>query len=409
MFLKSGKHPISRLLEFAFASENKAMSCNRLPVALLSFFSATSVHAEYLFNFPEPVTPLAEDALQLHNQFMLIIFAMFFAALGIMAYSLVRHRKSRGHAPASFHGPRTKTQWFGVIAPFVVLFCIDYVVMGIPAYHAAAAMEDTKNGADMVLKVTASQWKWQYEYPNEGIKFVSMLATPKDQINNLASKGEHYLREVDNPVVLPVNRKVRILLMSTDVIHSWWMPQFGVKRDAVPGFLREAWVKIEKPGTYRGQCSQLCGKDHTFMPIVVEAVTEEEYRIWVAQKKTASANLAASAEKSWSKEDLMKHGQGIYEKICIACHQAGGKGLPGAFPALAGSKIVNGPFLDSKGHLIKDGHLDRVMNGKPGTAMQAFKTSLSDTDIAAIVTYERNSFGNSMGDLVQPTLVKSMR
>lgn len=374
-----------------------------------SSFSTASVHAGYLFNFPEPVTPLAEDILRLHNQFMLIIIAMFFAVLGIMAYSLVKHRKSRGHAPASFTGPRTRAQWIGVIAPFVGLFCIDYIVMGIPAYRAAAAMEDTRTGADMVLKVTASQWKWQYEYPDDGIKFASMLATPKDQINNRAAKGEHYLREVDNPVVLPVNKKVRILLMSTDVIHSWWMPQFGVKRAAVPGFLREAWVKIGKPGIYRGQCSQLCGTGHAFMPIVVEAVTEEQYHAWVVQKKTASANLAASAEKSWSKEDLMKHGQEIYENICIACHQAGGKGVPGAFPALAGSKIVNGPFLDASGRMIKDGHLDRVMNGKPGTAMQAFKNSLSDTDIAAIVTYERNSFGNSMGDLVQPALVKSLR
>ena len=385
------------------------MPYKKLLIAPFPIFSATIVHAEYMFNFPDPVTPVAEDILLVHNQFILIIFAMFFAALGIMAYSLVKHRKSKGHAPASFTGPRTRAQWIGVIAPFVGLFCIDYIVMGIPAYYAAATMEDTRTDADMVLKVTASQWKWQYEYPEEGIKFVSMLSTTKDQINNRASKNENYLLEVDNPVVLPVNKKVRILLLSTDVIHSWWVPAFGVKRDAVPGFLREAWVKIEKPGIYRGQCSQLCGKDHAFMPIVVEAVTEEKYRAWVAQKKTESANLAASAEKNWSKEELMKHGQEIYERICIACHQAGGKGLPGAFPALAGSKIVNGPFLDSSGRLIKDGHLDRVMNGKPGTAMQAFKNSLSDTDIAAIVTYERNSFGNSTGDLFQPSLVKSLR
>ncbi len=385
------------------------MLFKKLLVALLPMSGATVARAEYIFNFPEPVTPLAEDTLRVHNQFMLIIFAMFFAALGIMIYSLVKHRKSKGYVPAAFTGPRTQTQWIGVIAPFVGLFCIDYIVIGIPAYHAAVKMEDTQNGADMVIKVTASQWKWQYEYPDEGIKFVSMLATPKDQINNRVPKGENYLREVDNPLVLPVNKKVRFLIMSTDVIHSWWMPQFGVKRDAVPGFLREAWVKIEKPGTYRGQCSQLCGRDHAFMPIVVEAVAEEQYRAWVAQKKTESASLAASTEKIWGREELMKHGQEIYERICIACHQAGGKGLSGAFPALAGSKIVNGPFLDSNGRLIKDGHLDRVMNGKPGTAMQAFKNSLSDTDIAAIVTYERNSFGNSMGDLVQPALVKSLR
>lgn len=372
-------------------------------------FGATAARAEFMFNFPDPATPLAEDTLRVHNHFMLIIIAMFFVALFIMIYSMVNHRKSKGHAPASFTGPRTRLQWIGVIAPFVCLFLIDYVVIGIPAYHAAVNMEDTKNGADMVLKITASQWKWQYEYPEDGIKFVSMLATPRDQINNLAPKGAHYLREVDNPLVLPVNKKVRILIISTDVIHSWWVPEFGVKRDAVPGFLRETWVKIERPGTYRGQCSQLCGKDHAFMPIVVEAVPEEKFREWVAQKKAESAKLAASAEQNWSREDLMKHGEEIFEKICIACHQAGGKGLPGVFPALAGSRIVNGPYLDSRGLLIKDGHLDRVMNGKPGTPMPAFKNSLSDIDIASIVTYERNSFGNKMGDMIQPSLVKSLR
>ena len=366
-------------------------------------------HAEYSFNLPEAVTPLARDTMRVHNEFMLIIIALFLAALGIMVYSLIKHRRSRGHKAATFTKPGTRAQWLWVIAPFVGLFIIDYVVIGIPAYHAAATMEDTRTDADMVLKVTASQWKWQYEYPEEGIKFVSMLATPKDQISNRAPKGENYLLEVDNPVVLPVGKKVRVLIMSTDVIHGWWVPAFGVKRDAVPGFLRETWMKIEKPGVYRGQCSQLCGREHAFMPIVVEAVSQDQYAQWVARKKGETAKVAAAAGKVWTKDELTRQGRGVYDKVCAACHQPNGKGIPGAFPALAGSKIVNGPFVDMNGRLIKDGHLDRVMNGKPGTAMQAFKNTLSDADIAAVATYERNSFGNNMGDTVQPALVKSLR
>lgn len=377
--------------------------------AAFTWLGTPAANADWAFNFQPPVTPLAKDTLQVHNLFFAIILGLFFVSLCILAYSILNHRKDKGQHPAAFTGPASRLQWALVISPFILLFLIDYVVMGIPAYHAAVLMEDTKTDSSMVLKVTSSQWKWQYEYPAEGIKFVSAIKTSQDQINGKTPKGENYILEVDNPVVLPVNRKIRILLMSSDVMHSWSVPAFGVKRATVPGFLRETWVKIEEPGTYRGQCAQICGKDHAFMPIVVEAVSEDKYNEWVAQKKDESAAASASAEKVWSKEDLMRHGQEIYEKICIACHQAGGKGLPGTFPALAGSKIVNGPFLDKNGRLIKGGHLDRVMNGKPGTAMQAFKNTLSDTDIAAIVTYERNSFGNSMGDMVQPSQVKALR
>ena len=378
-------------------------------VGALAMLGAESALADWAYNFQTPVTPLAEDTLSVHNRFMVVIITLWLIALAALIYSITNHRKSKGVTPATFTGPTTTGQWVLNILPFVGLFLLDYVWMGIPAYHAAAEMENTKEGADLVLKVTSSQWKWQYEYPAEGIKFVSALSTTQDQIHGKAPKGENYLLEVDNPVVLPVNKKVRILLQSSDVMHSWGVPAFGVKRATVPGFLRETWVKIEKEGTYRGQCAQICGKDHAFMPIVVEAVSQEKYAAWVAQKQAESAALNASAGKSWSKEDLMAHGQEIYEKICVACHQPGGKGVPGTFPALAGSKLVNGPFLDGNGHLIKDGHLDRVMNGKPGTAMQAFKNTLSDVDIAAIVTYERNSFGNAMGDMVQPAQVQALR
>lgn len=377
----------------------------------LSVSGTTAVHAEGLrtFWFQDGVTPLAEEITSVHVEFFIIITALFFVALAFIIYALVNHRKSKGYQPASFSMPTTRLQWLGFILPFVGLFILDYVVMGIPAYHAAVAMEDTQTNAEMVLKVTGSQWKWQYEYPAEGIKFVSNLATPRAQIDGKEAKGEHYLMEVDNPVVLPIHKKVRVILMSSDVYHSWNIPAFGIKRMAVPGFLREVWMEIEKPGIYRGQCAQICGKGHPFMPIVVEAVTEDKYKEWVALKQAESTKLAESAGMVWSKEELMKHGQDIYEKICITCHQPEGKGLPGVFPALAGSKMVNSQFLDESGHLIKDHHLDRVMNGKAGTAMQAFKNTLSDVDIAAIVTYERNSFGNHMGDMVQPSQVKALR
>lgn len=374
-----------------------------------AIFDSGRAHAEYAWNFPDPVTPLALDTLQVHNKFMLISIAIFLAVLAIMIYSIFAHRKSKGHQPANFTGPSTKSQVFWTLVPFALLIFIDFVVMGIPAYHSVVMMEDTKTAADMVLKVTGSQWKWQYEYPAEGIKFVSTTTTPDKQIYNQEAKSEHYLLEVDNHVVLPVNKKIRILLTSTDVIHTWWVPQFGAKRDAIPGFMRETWARIEKPGIYRGQCAELCGKGHAFMPIVVEAVSEPDYRLWVAQQQAKQSAAAAGAERQWSKDELIKLGAEVYAKQCVVCHQANGQGLPPTFPALAGSKLINGAMLDAGGLLIRDGHLDRVMNGKPATAMQAFKTTLGDAEIAAVVTFERNSFGNQMGDMVQPAQVKALR
>ncbi|GLT24021.1 hypothetical protein GCM10007933_34920 [Zoogloea oryzae] len=365
--------------------------------------------ADFSWNFPTPVTPIARDTLNIHNEFMVIITVLFVVVFAIMVYSMVRHRKSVGAEPARFTGPTGALQWFWVLVPFGILLFIDFVLMGIPAFHAVIEMEDTRTKADMVVKVTGMQWKWQYEYPDSGIRFISTMSTPREQIEGKEAKGEHYLLEVDNPVVLPVGKKVRILLTSTDVIHTWWVPQFGVKRDAIPGFLRETWVRIEEPGIYRGQCAELCGKDHGFMPVVVHAVPEAEYVAWVDKKKAELAAAAAGSDKTWTKDELIAHGKDAYEKQCAACHQPDGKGVPPAFPALAGSKIVNGPLLSPEGKLIPDSHVDRVMNGKAGTAMQAFKTTLSDTDIAAIVTYERNAFGNTKGDMIQPAQIKALR
>lgn len=376
---------------------------------VLAALLPTPAGADYSWNFPTPATPIARDTLQIHNEFMLVITVLFVVVFAIMIYSMIMHRKSSGQAPAKFTGPTGSIQWFWALVPFAILLYIDFVLMGIPAYHAVIDMEDTKTKADMVLKVTGMQWKWQYEYPDSGVKFISTMSTPREQIANQEAKGENYLLEVDNPVVLPVGKKVRVLLTSTDVIHTWWVPQFGVKRDAIPGFLRETWVKIEEPGIYRGQCAELCGKDHGFMPVVVHAVPEPEYLAWVDKKKAEQAAAEAGSDKAWSSDELMAKGKDVYEKQCAMCHQSNGQGMPPAFPALAGSKIVVGPLLSPAGKLLKDSHVDRVFNGKEGTAMQAFRNTLSDTELAAVITFERNSFGNSKGDLIQPAQIKALR
>lgn len=386
-------------------------SCLQAAISLFSLLAAlfpSLARADFSWNFPTPVTPIARDTLHIHNEFMIVITILFVVVFAIMIYSMIKHRKSNGHPPAKFTGPTGTIQWFWALVPFAILLFIDFVLMGIPAYHAVVDMEDTQTKADMVLKVTGMQWKWQYEYPDSGIKFISTTTTPQEQIANQEAKGEHYLLEVDNPVVLPVGKKVRILLTSTDVIHTWWVPQFGVKRDAVPGFLRETWVKIEEPGIYRGQCAELCGKNHGYMPVVVQAVPEAEYLAWVDKKKAELA-AAGDVDKVWGRDELIAKGKDIYEKQCAVCHQPNGQGLPPAFPALAGSKVVNAPLLSPEGKLVAGSHVDRVMNGKEGTAMQAFKNLLTDTETAAVITYERNSFGNAQGDSIQPAQIKALR
>jgi cytochrome c oxidase subunit 2 len=368
-----------------------------------------AVHAEFRWNFPPPVTPLAHETLFVHNEFMLIITTLFVSVFAIMVWSMIRHRKHGGHAPAGFTAPTSRWQWIAVLIPFAMLMFVDFALMGVPAVKATLAMQDTKTKADMVLKVTGMQWRWQYEYPDSGIRFLSTLTTPREQIDGQQEKGEHYLLEVDKPVVLPVGRKVRVLLTSTDVIHTWWVPQFGVKRDAIPGFLRETWVKIDHPGIYRGQCAELCGKGHGYMPVVVEAVSEPDYEAWVERQKVAMAAAAKGAERTWSMEELVARGKEVYVRSCVTCHQANGQGLPPAFPPLAGSKVVNTPLPKPGEKLAKDSHVDRVINGKPNTAMAAFRNTLSDTEIAAVITYERNSFGNKQGDMIQPAQIKALR
>ncbi|HZV98003.1 MAG TPA: cytochrome c oxidase subunit II [Methylophilaceae bacterium] len=379
-------------------------------LSILLAMTSFAAHAEYAWNFPKPVTPMALDTLHVHNKFMLITMAIFVIVLAVMIYSIVVHRKSRGYKASNFTGPSTKSQVFWTLVPFAILLYIDFILMGIPAYHSVVMMEDTKTDAEMVIKITGSQWRWQYEYMDgeaQGIKFVSNLTTPQEQIQNQAEKTPEYLLEVDNPLVLPVGQKVRVLLTASDVIHNWWVPAFGSARDAIPGFLRETWVKVEEPGIYRGQCKELCGKGHGYMPAVVQALPESEYKTWVAAKKQEMAAASAGADKEWTKDDLIAHGKGVYEKNCAVCHQVTGAGLPPAFPALTGSKIVASPMLDKDGKLMKDGHLDRVLNGKG--VMPAWKATLNDTEIASVITYERNALGNSVGDMLQPSQVKALR
>jgi cytochrome c oxidase subunit 2 len=312
---------------------------------------------------------------------------------GAIFISILKHRKSKGAKPATFHESTTvEVMW--TIVPFLIL-----IGMAIPATKALVAMEDTSN-PDLSIKVTGYQWKWGYDYMEDGVSFISSLSTPKEQILNEQDKGEHYLLEVDNPMVVPVNKKVRLLLTANDVIHSWWVPDLGMKKDAIPGFVNEMWFRAEEEGTYRGQCAELCGKDHGFMPIVVVAKNEADYQQWVTAQKAAMDADAAAAGRDWSMADLMEHGEKVYAASCAACHQANGEGVPGAFPGLKGSPMIMGPI---------DAHVDIVLNGKPGTAMGAFASQLNDVDVAAVVTYERNAWGNDKGDLVQPSEVKAAR
>ncbi|GAB4398068.1 MAG: hypothetical protein OHK0048_08480 [Rhodoferax sp.] len=266
----------------------------KLTLAMAALLGCVAGWAGYAYNFPEPVTPIARETLHMHNLVMVVILIMFFVVLGLLIYSFRTHRKDAGYKAATFTGPVNRKQWLWTLAPFALLFVIDYGVFGIPAFHAVVMYEDTKADADLVVKVTASQWLWEYEFPSEGVRYTSRLSTPRAQIDSGAAKGENYLLEVDNPLVLPVNKKIRFITTSNDVIHSWWVPAFGVKRDAVPGFLREFWAKVEKTGTYRGQCSELCGKEHGFMPVVVNVVTEPEFAAWLASKKS-QAKTAQSA------------------------------------------------------------------------------------------------------------------
>lgn len=363
---------------------------------------AGGAQAAYALNLHAPVTEIARQIYNLHMLIVYVCLAIFVVVFSIMFYSLYKHRKSVGHEAAQFHEHHV-LEIIWTIIPAVIL-----IAMAIPATRTILAMKDT-SAADMTVKVTGHQWKWEYDYIGKDVKFISNLSTTQDQIDGKSEKGENYLLEVDNPMVVPVGKKVRVLLTAEDVIHSWSVPSFGVKQDAIPGFIKETWFKADAPGTYRGQCSELCGKAHGFMPIVVEAVSEEKYAAWIDAKKAEAAAGAAGADKEWTKEDLVANGKTVYEKNCAVCHQASGAGLPPAFPALTGSKIATGAIFGADGKYLKDSHLDRLLNGKG--VMPAWKAQLNDVEIASVIDYERQALGNSanVDPIVQPAQVKAAR
>jgi len=356
---------------------------------------APAAVADWEVNLPRGVSEISREVYAMHMMVLYICIVIGIVVFGAMFYSILKHRKSLGVKPATFsHSMTAEVIW--TVIPLLIL-----VAMAIPAAKALIKMEDA-SGHELTVKITGHQWKWEYEYPGEGIRFFSNLAEASREARALNSgidpySVDNYLLEVDNPLVLPVGRKVRFLLTSSDVLHAWWVPDFAVKKDAIPGFIREMWTVIDEPGIYRGQCAELCGKDHGFMPIVVEAVAEDEYADWVNAQVAQAAAEAESADREWTMDELMARGQAVYNTACLACHQADGQGIPGVFPALDASAITLAE------------HLQTVLNGKPGTAMQAFGAQLSDVDLAAVVTFERNAIGNDTGDILQPAEVKAAR
>lgn len=343
------------------------------------------------------VTGISEQVYELHMLIFYICCAIAFVVFGVMFYSIFKHRKSKGAVAANFH-ESTKVEIIWTVIPVIIL-----IAMAIPATKTLVAMEDTSQ-SDLTVKITGSQWKWHYSYFGEDVEFFSLLATSQKEIDGIEAKGAHYLLEVDNPLVLPINRKVRFLMTSDDVIHSWWVPDFAVKKDTIPGFINEAWTKIDEPGVYRGQCAELCGRAHGFMPVVVHAMAEDDFDQWMADKKQEIALQKAAAQEALtqdlSMEDLMGQGESVYTARCAVCHQANGEGIPGAFPAIKGNEIAKGPVV---------AHIDVLVNGRAGTAMQAFANQLSDQEIAAVITYQRNAWGNDTGDTVQASDVNAFK
>ncbi|MEF9943361.1 MAG: cytochrome c oxidase subunit II [Burkholderiaceae bacterium] len=344
------------------------------------------------YNLAPPVTQIADEIYSLHTLMLLICGVIFVLVFGVMFYSIWKHRASKGAVAETWH-ENTKVEIIWTVIPFLIV-----IGMAIPATKTVVAMKDT-SGADVTIKATGYQWKWGYDYlrgEGEGISFVSALATPMSQITGAEPKTNFYLLEVTEPLVVPVGKKIRLITTAADVIHSWWVPAFGVKQDAIPGFARDTWFRAEKVGTYRGDCAELCGKDHGFMPIVVEVKSAADYAAWAAAKKKAMAAAAEDPSKTYTLAELKAMGAQVYEANCQVCHQPNGKGLPNAFPALDGSKVVNG----SQAELLA-----QILNGK--NAMPAWKGVLSATQIAAVTSYIENSWGNATGKAVQPADVQA--
>jgi cytochrome c oxidase subunit 2 len=378
------------------------MSVNKLKQTVLAviavslFLASGAALADYALNMTEGVTPTSHRVYDLHMAILYIVTVIGVGVFSVMGWSIFHHRKSKGAVAHQFHHSTT-TEIIWTVVPILIL-----VGMAVPATKTLIFMEQTGD-AEMTIKVTGYQWKWKYDYLDEGISFFSTISQDSNDARQRGSgidpnTVEHYLLNVDKPLVLPVETKIRILTTAADVIHAWWVPALGWKRDAIPGFINDNWTYIEKPGVYRGQCAELCGKDHAYMPIVLNAVSKEEYAAWVEEQKAEQLAAASGSDREWSMDELMEKGKMVYAANCASCHLPEGEGIDGLFPALNGSAIVNGPASE---------HVNIVLNGK--NMMPVFKAQMNDVDIAAAITYERNSLGNSTGDIVQPAVVKIAR
>jgi cytochrome c oxidase subunit 2 len=397
--LNSRERIVATIRQYRVAIRNVTSTTNKvqsfLLLAALWMFSQSAF--AQVFDMRPGVTDISERIQRLHHLSLWVCIVVGVIVFGAMLYTIIAHRRSIHPVPANFH-ESTRVEIVWTLIPTLILIGI-----AVPATMTLIEIEDNTE-SDLTILITASQWKWHYQYVEAGIGFYSNLATPTEQINNIEPKGENYLLEVDNPLVLPTNLKVRFLTTSDDVIHSWWVPDFAVKQDALPGFINEAWTRVEVPGVYRGQCSELCGMNHAFMPVVVEVRPEEEFIAWIEEQRLANelAGEAAVAARSrtWTMAELMPMGEDVFITHCATCHQPDGTGQGIKYPTLAGGIIPTGPMED---------HLNRVMNGLAETEMQAWAPQLSDLEIAAVITYERNAWGNDMGDIVQPLTVFSAR
>lgn len=388
------------------ASKTIKMLSRLLCTALLFGPAFAFANEGYDLNLQPGVTEVSQMQFDLH---MLVLWICTIAGIGVFAvmiYSIIAHRKSKGAVAAQFH-ESTTVEVIWTVIPFAIL-----VAIAVPATKGLLLLE-SNDKADVNIKVTGIQWKWEYDYIDEdGVKFISQLPAAQEEARKLNSginvnEIENYLLDVDNPatpdvlddgyIVVPEKKRVRLLITAKDVLHAWWVPALGVKRDAIPGYVNESWFYAEGPGIYRGQCAELCGKDHGFMPIVVKVVSQADYADWIKDQKSAASASAAADTQTFTMDELMKRGEQVYNSSCAACHQANGAGIPGVFPGIKDSPIAKGDVA---------GHIDIVVDGKPGTAMQAYKSQLSKADLAAVITFERNAFGNNVGDMVQPTDIK---
>ncbi len=361
--------------------------CLALAAALPGTLALAADDKMNRLNMPVGVTDVGKSIYDLHMIILWICVIIGGLVFGVMFYSIYYHRKSRGAKAASFH-ESTKVEIAWTVVPFLIL-----LGMAVPATSTLIDIYDFDD-AELDILITGYQWKWKYEYLNEegeNVSFFSNMSTPQTEIYNTQAKNEHYLLEVDEPVVIPVDTKVRFLITANDVIHAWWVPEFAVKKDAIPGFINESWTKVNEIGTYRGQCAELCGKDHGFMPIVVEVVSKEDYAKWMEVKQAEAEEVKELMAQNFSMDELVERGKAVYQRACQACHGANGEG--GVGTAIARSDIATGDL---------DGHLNIGINGVQGTAMQAFGPQMNDVDMAAVITYQRNAFGNNMGDMVQP-------